>query len=92
VRRFPAFGTAALELVYLACGRVDIYFEMRLFPWDYAAAEAIIREAGGFVGTIGMEKTVFNRPIPIISANSRENYEYMRQTVLREIPEIPYQD
>jgi myo-inositol-1(or 4)-monophosphatase len=85
-------GTAALELVSLACGRVDLYFEMRLFPWDFAASEIIIREAGGYVGTIGFEQTVFNRPIPIIAANTRENYEYLRQVVLAEVPEIPYTD
>lgn len=89
---FRRFGSAAIELASLACGRVDLYFEIRLFPWDFAASEIIIREAGGYVGTVGMEKTVFNRPIPIIGANSRENYEYLRQTVLREIPEIPYRD
>ena len=48
-------GSAALELVYLACGRVDLFFEMRIFPWDFAAAQIIVREAGGYVGTIGQK-------------------------------------
>ncbi len=34
VRRF---GAAALELCYLAEGRCELYFEIRIFPWDYAA-------------------------------------------------------
>jgi myo-inositol-1(or 4)-monophosphatase len=83
-------GSAALELVSLAGGRVDLYFEIRVFPWDFAASEIIISEAGGYVGTIGFDETVFNRPIPLICANTKENYEYLRQIVLKEIPEIPY--
>lgn len=85
-------GSAALELVSLASGRVDLYFEIRLFPWDFAAGEIIICEAGGYVGTIELDKTVFHRPIPIICANTKENYEYLRQVILEEIPKIPYSE
>ena len=42
-------GSAALDLAYLACGRHEIFFEMRLKPWDYAAGSLIISEAGGLV-------------------------------------------
>lgn len=87
---FRRLGSAALELVYLACGRVELYFEIRVFPWDFAAAEIIIREAGGYVGTIEYENPVYNRPIPLICANTKENYEHLRQIVLEEIPTIPY--
>ena len=83
-------GSAALELVYLACGRVDLFFEMRIFPWDFAAAQIIVREAGGYVGTIGQEKITFSRPIPLICANTKENYEHLRRIVLDEIPIVPY--
>ncbi len=87
---FRRLGSAALELVYLACGRVDLYFEIRLFPWDFAAAEVIIREAGGYVGTIEYADPVYNRPIPLICANTKKNYEHLRELVLKEIPVIPY--
>lgn len=40
-------GSAALDLAYLACGRHEIFFEMRLKPWDYAAGSLILQEAGG---------------------------------------------
>ena len=40
-------GSAAMDLAYLACGRLDIFFELRLKPWDYAAGSLIIQEAGG---------------------------------------------
>ena len=42
-------GSAALDLAYLACGRHEIFFELRLKPWDYAAGSLIISEAGGQV-------------------------------------------
>ena len=43
-------GAAALDLAYLAAGRVDAVFELGLKPWDVAAGAVIVREAGGFVG------------------------------------------
>ena len=42
-------GSAALDLAYLACGRHDLFFELRLKPWDYAAGSLIVQEAGGEV-------------------------------------------
>jgi myo-inositol-1(or 4)-monophosphatase len=46
-------GAAALDLAYVACGRVDGFWEMGLKPWDTAAGTLMIREAGGRVGTLG---------------------------------------
>jgi len=40
-------GSAALDLAYVACGRMDGFFEMTLQPWDYAAGMLILQEAGG---------------------------------------------
>ncbi|CRZ34906.1 myo-inositol-1(or 4)-monophosphatase [Herbinix hemicellulosilytica] len=85
-------GSAALELSYLAAGRLDLYFELRLCPWDFAAGEIIVKEAGGFIGTIEYDTTVFDRAIPIICANTKENYEFLRKVVENEIPMIPYTD
>ena len=34
---------------YVACGRIDAYFERHLKPWDYAAGQLLIQEAGGCV-------------------------------------------
>ena len=42
-------GAAALDLAYVACGRLDGYWERGLSPWDIAAGIAILREAGGRV-------------------------------------------
>ena len=42
-------GTASLDLAYVAAGRLDGYFELGLGPWDLAAGELMVREAGGLV-------------------------------------------
>ncbi len=40
-------GSAALDLCYVACGRFDGFWELKLKPWDVAAGALILREAGG---------------------------------------------
>ena len=42
-------GSAALDLAYLACGRCDGFFEIGLSPWDIAAGNILIKEAGGVI-------------------------------------------
>ena len=42
-------GAAALDLAYVACGRLDAFWEMGLSPWDMAAGVLLIQEAGGLV-------------------------------------------
>ena len=43
------FGAAALDICQVAAGRLDIFFECRLSPWDFAAGSLILSEAGGFL-------------------------------------------
>jgi len=40
-------GAAALDLAYVACGRLDVFWEFYLNPWDMAAGALLVREAGG---------------------------------------------
>ena len=42
-------GAASLDLAYIAAGRMDVFWEMHLKPWDIAAGALIVREAGGMV-------------------------------------------
>jgi myo-inositol-1(or 4)-monophosphatase len=42
-------GSAALDLCYVACGRLDGYWEHRVMPWDMAAGALLVQEAGGQV-------------------------------------------
>jgi myo-inositol-1(or 4)-monophosphatase len=46
IRDLRRTGSAAVDLCFVACGRVDAYFEIGLNPWDSAAGELIAREAG----------------------------------------------
>jgi myo-inositol-1(or 4)-monophosphatase len=45
-------GSAALDLAYVAAGRVDGFWEIGLAPWDTAAGTLLIQEAGGRIGTL----------------------------------------
>ncbi len=47
VRGIRRLGSAALDQCWVACGRMDGFFEYQLSPWDYAAASLIVEEAGG---------------------------------------------
>lgn len=87
---FRRLGSAALELCYLAAGKCDLYFEMRLFPWDYAAAQLILHEAGGVVRGFYGEAPSLCQPSPVIGANTKENYELLNGIVHRHMDRIPY--
>ena len=46
-RSLRRLGAAALDMAYIACGRMDAFFELKMMPWDIAAGTLIVREAGG---------------------------------------------
>lgn len=52
VRGMRLYGAAALELAYVACGRLDGFFSPSLSPWDFAAGALLVKEAGGMVTTV----------------------------------------
>ena len=49
IRGIRRFGSAALDLCFVASGRFTGYFEYTLFPWDFAAGMLIVEEAGGTI-------------------------------------------
>jgi Archaeal fructose-1,6-bisphosphatase and related enzymes of inositol monophosphatase family len=51
VRDIRRAGAAALDLAYVACGRLDGFYEMQLKPWDTAAGWLLVQEAGGMTTT-----------------------------------------
>jgi myo-inositol-1(or 4)-monophosphatase len=53
-------GSAALDLAYVAAGRLDGFWEFGLKPWDIAAGSLLIQEAGGWVTTIEGDSDFFN--------------------------------
>ncbi len=48
-RSIRRFGSSALDMAWVACGRFDAYWEQRLSPWDIAPGLLLVREAGGVV-------------------------------------------
>jgi myo-inositol-1(or 4)-monophosphatase len=62
------FGSAALDLAYVAAGRFDAFWEYGLSPWDSAAGSILVTEAGGFVSEVnGGSNPIFGPSI--IAAN-----------------------
>ena len=62
-------GSAVLDLCYVACGRVDGFYEQRLSPWDYAAGVLLILEAGGKIVTLDGDMQYAKR-IGLIAGNA----------------------
>ena len=62
------WGTASLDLAYVAAGRLDGYWERDLSPWDIAAGIILVREAGGFVTEIDARPIRADSP-SILAAN-----------------------
>ena len=89
VRRF---GSCALELCYLACGKCELYFEIRVFPWDYAAAYLILREAGGVICGLADKELTFDCPTVVVAANNKENYEKLSLIVNKHLKTTPYEE
>jgi myo-inositol-1(or 4)-monophosphatase len=52
-------GAAAIDLCYVAAGRLDAFWETRLSPWDMAAGSLIIREAGGIISGLDGSENFF---------------------------------
>ena len=49
-------GSAALDIAYVACGRLDAFWERGLNSWDFGAASVLVREAGGLFSTLDGKK------------------------------------
>jgi len=62
-------GSAALDLCSIAAGRAELYFELILSPWDYAAGALIVEEAGGIVSDMDGNPIVYDRPCPVLARN-----------------------
>ena len=71
------FGSAALDLAWVAAGRFDAYWERQLSPWDIAAGVILVREAGGFITDFEQADT------PWISGDVIAGNEAMHRDLLR---------
>ena len=62
-------GSAAMELAYVACGRIDAFFERNLKPWDFAAGLLLVEEAGGTVTDFSGAPVDARHPSDILAGN-----------------------
>jgi myo-inositol-1(or 4)-monophosphatase len=69
-------GAAAVDLCYLACGRVDAFFEYNLNAWDVAAGALIVKEAGGTVADFsGSTNWLFGKEIMATNTHLKDEFE-----------------
>ncbi|MBV9630424.1 MAG: inositol monophosphatase [Xanthobacteraceae bacterium] len=71
------FGAAALDLAWVAAGRVDAYWERDISPWDIAAGLLLVREAGGFV-TDASGKDTMMQTGSIVAGNEIMHHELLK--------------
>ena len=78
-------GSAALDLCYVACGRVDAFWEFGLRPWDVAAGALIVTEAGG--RATNLDGSTLNLEARNILASNGKLHRATRETIAKAWPE-----
>lgn len=71
---YRRIGSAVIELCSVACGRAEVYFELEISIWDYAAGYLIVKEAGGIITDINGEEFRFDNKCSIVASNGEEDY------------------
>lgn len=64
-------GSAAIDICNIACGRLDVFFEALLSPWDFAGGGLIIKEAGGILTDLHGNIPDFSKPSSVLCTNAR---------------------
>lgn len=72
------YGSAAMELCYVACGRAELSFEARLHPWDYAAGALLVEEAGGRVSDLSGTPVSYEQAGSLLCANQEVYSQALR--------------
>ena len=75
---FRRLGAAALDLCDVACGRLDLFFEYSLSPWDHAAGGLILIEAGGVLSTLEGRPMDYTQRCSVWASN-RVNGDILRE-------------
>lgn len=76
-------GAASLDLAYVACGRLDGYWERGLSPWDIAAGVVLVEEAGGKVSAYD------GNPLQIRSGRILATNGYIHDSLSKELLRVP---
>lgn len=71
------FGSASIDLAYVACGRFEAFYEYGLNPWDVAAGILLVKEAGGFVSDFAGNRKNYSGD-EIIAANNHIFNEFLK--------------
>ena len=64
-------GSAALDMAYVAAGRLDGYWEFKLYCWDMAAARLLVKEAGGMVTFVDGSPVEMQQKLSLVVSNGR---------------------
>ena len=83
VRDIRRQGSAALDLAYVASGRVDVYFEEFINSWDVAAGVLLVTEAGGIVSAFDGSDVDVTAPAGIVAATPA-----LHQTMIDGVAEV----
>ncbi|MGF2948891.1 inositol monophosphatase family protein [Microbacterium alcoholitolerans] len=75
-RDLRRMGSAAIDLAYVAAGRLDGFFERGLNPWDFAAGAILVQEAGGAVSRLELDQ-----PRPMVIAGGAAVHERLRAII-----------
>lgn len=75
-------GSAALDISYVACGRLDAYFEEGLQPWDVCAAQVVLQEAGGQISKFNGDR--FDLFVPETAASNRKLHAELLEVLSKE--------
>jgi myo-inositol-1(or 4)-monophosphatase len=75
-------GSAAIDLAYVAAGRVEGFFELRLSPWDIAAGSLLITEAGGMITDFAGEGDYLS------TGNVVAGNKYVQPEILKKIKDV----
>ncbi|MGO4840781.1 inositol monophosphatase family protein, partial [Rhizobiaceae sp. 2RAB30] len=78
------YGSAALDLAYVAAGRMDGFWEEALSPWDMAAGILLVREAGGFVSDRNGGQTMLDSGS--IVAGNEAIHRALLKTITKPLP------
>jgi len=70
-------GSAALDIAYVAAGRYDAYFQKNVSLWDIAAGIIILKEAGGYINNLDLNKY---KNVSVVASNSSIN-EKLRKSL-----------
>lgn len=82
VRGIRSYGSAALELAFLASGRIDAYLSMRLSPWDIAGGMVIAREVGAIATNFKGDPANLLKQDTFLAANPSIHSQILEKYIL----------